>query len=147
VLIPLAAGALSALCLWFSWRAFRRCRAIESRPESNAQENERVSTAEHELELELLAREQNLELGLAKRNVQALRRAALFGGTGLSFWALTGGRSHDLLLAGEAFAGGIAGWAACGELQRRIGSLADSWRGATNRRRRRQGVDPSERTG
>jgi hypothetical protein len=147
LLIPLGAGALSALCLWFSWRALRRCRAIESRPESNAVRGEAVSTQEDELELELLAREQNLELGLAKRNVRALQRAALFAGTGLSFWALTGGRGHDLLLAGEAFAAGLAGWAACGELHRRIGSVADSWRGATNRRRRRQGVDQPERTG
>jgi len=148
LLIPLGAGVLSALCSWFSWRLFRRCQAIQSGPESLA-----PASQVDELEDELLARERNLELGLAKRNVQALRRASLFGGSGLAFWALAGGRGgageYDLVAAGQAFAAGLVGWAACGELQRRVGSLADSWRQATNAksRRRRQGVDQPERTG
>jgi hypothetical protein len=148
VLIPLGAGVLSALCIWFSWRALRRCQAIEAGSDSAARESQ-----PDELEDQLLVRERNLELSLAARNVQALRRAALFGGSGLAFWALSaggaGGREYDLVQAGEAFAAGFVGWAGCGELQRRIGSAADAWRRATNAksRKRRQGVDQSERTG
>jgi hypothetical protein len=127
VLIPLTAGALSALCLWFSWRALARCRAIEQGTAGDA-----VSPSEDELERELLARERSLQLGLAKRNVQALGRAALFGGTGLSFLAFTGGGEYHLralVPAGLSFAVGMFGWAGCAEIHRRVGSLADAWRG------------------
>jgi hypothetical protein len=137
VLSLFGAGVLSALCLWFSWRAFRRCHAIESSVEGSESDV---------LEQSLLERERNIELNLAERNVRALGRVALFGGTGLGIAALTGGHEYDFL-AGAAFGLGLFGWAGCGELRRRIGSLADSWRTATNRRRRRQGVDQSERTG
>ena len=92
--------------------------------------------------------ELNLELKLARRNVQALGRAALFGGAGLAFWAVATGQlvARPLAMWGS-FGLGVVGWGGCRELQRRIGSLAESWRHTTNRRRRRQGVDPSERTG
>jgi hypothetical protein len=134
------AGILSALCLWFSWRAYRRCRAIhggvlEGDPDP--------------LERGLAERELNLELNLARRNVQALGRVALFGGTGLAFWGLASGEllTHPIGLW-RSFGLGLVGWGSCQELHRRIGSLADSWRAAIkNRERRRQGVDPSERTG
>ena len=139
MLIVLGAGSLSVLCLWFSWRAFQRCRAIHSSAESAQAEDD-------PLEQKLAEREMNLHLSLAKRNVQALGRAALAGGTGLGFLALTGGSANHIL-AGQAFALGAVGWAGCRELHRRVGSLADTWRQATNRRRRRQGVDQSERTG
>jgi hypothetical protein len=132
----LGAALLSAFCAWFSWRALRRCREIQSA----------TALADDALEQNLVEREQNLAFNLAKRNVQALGRTALFGGTGLAFFALTGGREYDLV-AGEAFGVGFAGWTICAELQRRVGSLADMWRSETNRRRRRQGVDHPERTG
>jgi hypothetical protein len=137
VLIPLGAAAVSGLCVGFAWRALRRCREIVTTGENNETDV---------LERSLLERERNLAFNLARRNVQALRRAALFGGTGLSFLALTGGRGYDLLPAGEAFALGFLGWGVCGELHRRIGSLADAWR-ATIKRKRRQGVDQLESTG
>jgi len=126
VLIPLTAGALAALCLWFSWRALARCQAIETGTAGDA-----FLPTEDELERELLARERSLQLGLAKRNVQALGRAALFGGTGLSFLAFTGGGVDGLTAlapAGLAFAAGMVGWAGCAEIHRRVGSLADAWR-------------------
>jgi len=133
VLIPAGAGALSALCVWFSWSALRRCRAIEQGV-GDADELDAV-------ELELSARERALQLGLAKRNVQALGRAALFGGTGFSFLALTGGRAYDLanlLPPLLSFGAGMAGWAACGEIHRRVGSLADTWRRGRRERARGQ---------
>ena len=142
MLIALGAAVSSALCLWFSWRALARCLAIEHGA-SKLEESD-------ELERDLLARERNLQLGLAKRNARALGRAALFGGTGLSFLALTGGGEYDLLHllpAFLAFGAGMLGWAGCGEIHRRIGSSADAWRLQNNRRARRQGVDQSERTG
>jgi hypothetical protein len=152
LLIPLGAGALSALCSWFSWRAFQGCRAIEQGARSAGDADPLNAPHENdELELALLARERKLQLGLAKRNVQALGRVALFGGTGLSFLAFSGGGEYDLLHlrpALLAFGAGMLGWAACGEIHRRVGSLADSWRAANAKSRRpRQGVDPSERTG
>ena len=103
------------------------------------------------MERRLAEAELNLELNLARRNVQALGRAALFGGAGLAFWAVATGQlvTRPIAMWGS-FALGLAGWGGCRELHRRIGSLAESWRAATNasnRRRQRQGVDPSERTG
>ena len=133
------AGILSALCLWFSWRAFRRCRAIHGGM---------VEEEPDPLERRLAEAELNLELNLARRNVQALGRAALFGGAGVAFWAVATGQlvTRPSAMWGP-FAFGLIGWGGCRELHRRIGSLADSWRDAANRRRRRQGVDQSERTG
>jgi hypothetical protein len=135
----LAAGILSALCLWFSWRAFGRCREIHGGT---------VELTPDPLERRLAEAEQNQELNLARRNVQALGRAALFGGAGLAFWAVASGQlvTRPIAMWGS-FALGMVGWGGCRELHRRIGSLAESWRHATNQRRRRQGVDPSERTG
>jgi len=135
----LLAGILSALCLWFSWRAYRRCRAIHGG----------LAIAESDpFEERLAERELNLELNLARRNVQALGRAALFGGTGLAFWGLASGEllSHPIALW-RSFGLGLVGWGGCRQLRYQIGSLADSWRASVNRKRRLQGVDPSERTG
>ena len=100
------------------------------------------------LEARLAERELNLELNLARRNVQALGRAALFGGTGLAFWGLASGEllTHPMALY-RSLGLGLVGWGGCRQLRHRIGSLADSWRASTNRKRRLQGVDPSERTG
>jgi hypothetical protein len=139
VLLLLGAGLLSGLCLWSSWRVFRRGRQIVAGVADDS------ALDDDPLEKSLLERELNLELNLGLRRAQAFGRAALFGGTGLAFGALTGGRGYDLV-AGGAFALGLLGWAGCGELQRRIGSMAGTWRAETNRRRRRQGVDQSGRT-
>ena len=100
------------------------------------------------VEAGLLERELNLELNLARRNVQALGRAALFGGTGLAFWGLASGEllAHPLGLW-RSFGLGLVGWGGCRQLRQQIGSLADSWRAATNRKRRLQGVDQSRSTG
>lgn len=137
------AGILSALCLWFAFRAYQRCRAIASRSGALLGSDE-----EDPLEARLAERELNLELNLAGRTVKALGRAALFGGTGLAIWFVaTGALSSEPRLPYQAFALGLLGWGGCRELQRRIGSLADSWRSATNQRRRRQGVDQPKRTG
>jgi hypothetical protein len=135
----LLAGILSAFCFWFSWRAFRRCRAIHGGM---------IQVEADPLERRLAEAELNLELNLARRNVQALGRAALFGGAGLAFWAVATGQlvTRPIAMWGS-FALGLLGWGGCRELHRRIGSLAESWRDTTNRQRRRQGVDPSERTG
>lgn len=135
------AGILAALCLWFSWRAFRRCRTIHD----GALEPE---LANDQLELRLAERELNLELNLAGRTVKALGRVSLFGGTGLAIWFYaTGAFKEQPLLAFGSFALGLVGWGGCREFLRRIGSLADSWRAETKRRRRRQGVDQSHTTG
>ncbi len=103
------------------------------------------------LEQRLAEAELNLELNLARRNVQALGRVALFGGAGVAFWAVATGQlvTHPITIWGS-FALGLVGWVGCRELHRRIGYLAESWRAstnATNRSRRLQGVDQSERTG
>jgi hypothetical protein len=136
----LLAGILSALCLWFAWSAYRRCSRIQSGAAS--------AQTDDPLEQRLAERELNLELNLATRTVQALGRASLFGGTGLAIWFVaTGALQSEPLLAYQAFGFGLVGWGGCRELQRRIGSLADNWRAAVNRARRRQGVDPSKRTG
>jgi hypothetical protein len=136
------AGILSALCLWFAWRAYRRCRAIHS----GLVATEATEVEADPVEERLAESELNLELNLARRNVQALGRAALFGGTGFAFWGLASGDllTHPLGLW-RSFGLGLLGWGGCRQLRYQIGSLADSWRAA--RRRRRQGVDPSERTG
>jgi hypothetical protein len=137
----LLAGILSALCLWFAFRAYRRCRAIHAGLVGSEAEAD-------PLEERLAERELNLQLNLARRNVQALGRAALFGGTGLAFWGLAGGElsAHPMALF-RSFGLGLVGWGGCRHLHYRIGSLADSWRASINRKRRLQGVDPSERTG
>lgn len=111
----LLAGLLSAFAISYSARAFWRCkRQLAATP-----------VDDDELERNLAARAEKLELGLARRNVEALGRAALFGGTGCAVWELTGGSTH-YLNAGVAFGLGLLGWAGCGELHRRIGSLAGS---------------------
>ncbi|RYZ03874.1 MAG: hypothetical protein EOO73_25975 [Myxococcales bacterium] len=137
------AGILSALCLWFAWSAYQRCRKIHRGA------GEASGEGEDPLEQRLAERELNLELNLASRTVQALGRAALFGGTGLAIWFVaTGTLRSDPRQVYQAFAFGLVGWGGCRELQRRIGSLADAWRTTTNdRRRRRQGVDQPKRTG
>jgi hypothetical protein len=130
------AGILAALCLWFSWRALLRCRAIHSGALAPELESD-------PLELRLAERELNLELNLAGRKVKTLGRVSLFGGTGLALWFYaTGVLVAQPLVAFGAFAFGLIGWGGCREFHRRIGSLADSWRETTNKRRRRQGVDP-----
>jgi hypothetical protein len=133
------AGILSAICLWFAWRAFRRCREIEASGPVVEADPVEARLAEQDL---------NLELNLSLRNVKALGRTALFGGAGVAFWVVATGQlqASPLALWGS-FGLGLLGWAGCSEIHRRIGSLAESWRAATNRKRRRQGVDPSERTG
>lgn len=104
------------------------------------------------LEQRLAERELNLQLNLAGRMVTALGRASLFAGTGLAIWFYaTGSFATDPKQAFASFACGLIGWGGCREIQRKIGSLADSWRAHTNskmnQRARRQGVDQSERTG
>ena len=133
------AGILSALCLWFSWRAWRRCRAIH---------DGLVAVSGDPLERRLGERELNAELNGAGRTVKALGRAALFGGTGLAVWAAASGAwsTHPIALW-RAFGLGLVGWGGCREFHRRIGSLAESWREKKNRERRRQGVDQSAGTG
>jgi hypothetical protein len=135
--LPFVLGAvlLALGCVGVAWRALRRCASI---PDDELDPSDG-------LELQILQRERNLHLNLAGRNVQVLGRVALFGGTGLGIATLTGGRQYDMA-AGAAFFSGVLGWTICAEFRRRIGSLAESWRVATNRKRRRQGVDPSERT-
>jgi hypothetical protein len=165
LLIQLGAGSLSALCFAFSWRAFQRCRAItsldatssisvgglSSSPTTEVGSDPPTNETEA-FEQRLEERESNAALNLAKRNVKALAQAAFTGGLGLFFWALTGGKGHHQE-AVQALALGGVGAIACLGLRRQIGSLAESWRDATNRRNRanrepaRQGVDQSERTG
>ena len=132
MLIVGLAAVLCVLALTVSVRALRRCQAVVRSPPV---END-------ELEQRLAEKERRLVLGLSRRTVLALGRASLFGGTGLGVWALTGGSTH-YLDAGAAFGLGLVGWAGCGEVHRRLGSLADLQGGP----RRRQGVDQSERTG
>jgi hypothetical protein len=138
LLIQLGAGTLSALCCAFSWRAYRRCRVITSAGPSTPELDS--------FEQRLAERESNTALNLAKRNVKGLAQAAFTGGLALFFLALTGGKGHHQEGI-EAFSLGSLGAIVCLELRRRIGSLAESWREAANRRFRRQGVDQPERTG
>jgi hypothetical protein len=145
LLIELGAGSLSALGFAFSWRAYRRCRVIASlRAEASPPGG--GGRELDSLEQRLAERESNATLNLAQRNVKALAQAVFVGGLGLFFLALTGGAGHhrEALVAVTL---GSVGAIACLELRRRIGSLAESWRDATNRRHRRQGVDQPERTG
>jgi hypothetical protein len=121
VLTLVGAGLLAVLALFVSARAFARCRSLVASSAALAEDDD--------LERRLAERETSLELGLARRNVQALSRATLFGGTGLAFWELTSGSSHHIF-AGGAFGLGLVSWAACGELHRRIGYLADRRRQA-----------------
>lgn len=127
MLTLLAAGALSAVAFSVSVRAYRRCNAVALAAQSPAAEDD-------ELEKRLAEKEQALAFGLGLRNVKALGRAALFGGTGCAVWELTGGSTH-YLMAGSAFGLGLVGWAGCGELERRIGSLAGSRRAFRKRNR------------
>jgi hypothetical protein len=140
----LLAGILAALCLVVAWRAYARCRSIE-RGASAAE------IADDELEQRLADKELNLELNLAGRTVKALGRASLFGGTGLAIWFYaTGSFATQPELAFGSFSFGLVGWGGCRELQRRIGSLAESWREQVKRRRAagwRQGVDQPKRSG
>ena len=161
-MILLSAGCLSALCFVFSWRAYRRCRIItsatatppissarlqiEAREAGRDHETEDAPTHETDaFERRLAERESNAALNLAQRNVKGLAQAAFTGGLGLLFLAMTGGSGHHQE-AIEAFSVGSVGAIACLGLRRRIGSLADAWRDAANKRLRRQGVDPSKRT-
>jgi hypothetical protein len=141
----LLAGVLSALCLWFAWRAYRRTSTIQRGALQSGREA--GHSEEDALELRLAEKELNLELSLAARTVKALGRAALFGGTGLAIASIASGayRTEPRAALG-AFALGLVGWGGCRELERRIGLLADSWRSETNQRRKRQGVDQPKRT-
>jgi hypothetical protein len=116
------AGALSAVSVGVSVRALKHCAALTRVAAPPAREPDGSAD---ELELRLAQREAALALGLASRNVLALGRAALFGGTGCAVWELTGGSTH-YLFAGGAFGLGFLGWAGCGEAHRRLGSLAGS---------------------
>jgi hypothetical protein len=129
LLTLLLAGGLSACAIGISLRALARCRSLSQAarlPGSDAELDE--------LERRLAEREATLELGLSTRNVLALGRASLFGGTGCAVWELTGGSAH-YLLAGGAFGLGLAGWAGCGEVHRRVGYLAGSRRALRNSKR------------
>lgn len=141
MLVLLLAAALSLWSLWFSLRAYSRCRRLTKELEGSVQAN-----AEDELEMRLAERGQRLELGLAARSVSAVGRAALFGGTGAAVWELTGGASH-YLQAGVAFGVGLVGWMGSGELSRRVGSLAGATQGARRRRVTDRGVDRPSGTG
>jgi hypothetical protein len=127
VLIPLSAGLLAAASAFVAVRAWRTCNALASAPLLPADEDE--------LERRLLEKERNLALNLARRTIQAARRVALFGGTALAFLALTGGTKYDLWSSAWAFLLGLTSWGACGELERRAGSVADKWREITNKKR------------
>jgi hypothetical protein len=129
-LTPLLAGALVALSLVYCWRVLSRCRELS-----------RATLAEEdELELRLAEKELVLELALGRRAVRALGRATLFGGTGFAVWELTGGSSH-YPGAGVAFILGFVGWAGAGEVERRIGLLADA-RGHAKKTLNQQGDKP-----
>ena len=110
----LLAGLLALFAISYSVHVFVRCK----------RQRDVAAAEDDELELKLAKRQQKLEQGLGRRNVEALGRAALFGGTGCAVWELTGGSAH-YLTAGVAFGIGLLGWMGCGELHRRIGSLAD----------------------
>jgi hypothetical protein len=125
LLTLVVAGALSAVALTASVRALRRCLEVSERG---------AAAGDDELERRLADKERALVLGLGSRNVRALGRAALFGGTGCAVWELTGGGAH-YLLAGGSFGLGMVGWMGCGELYRRIGSLAGARRALRKVRR------------
>ncbi len=118
MLTPLVAGVLSALSLSYALWTWRRCARLSG-----------AALIETDpLELRLAQKELALQLALGVRTVRALARATLFAGTGLAVWALTGGSAH-YLEAGICFILGFCGWAACGEVERRIGPLAKAGRG------------------
>ena len=138
MLTLLLAGALAVFAVAYSVVTYRRYgRLVQSalrEPDDD------------ELERKLVERQLRLEFGLARRNVLALGRAALFGGTGCAVWELTGGSAH-YLNAAAAFGLGLVGWMGTGEVHRRIGSLADMETMLARLRRPRQGVDQSSGTG
>ncbi len=134
-MIVALAGTLAALAFAFSLRTLLQTRAAAG-----------AVLDEDPLEQRLAEKERRLRLGLGRRTVLALGRASLFAGTGLGVWGLTSGSGY-YVSAGAAFGLGMVGWAACGEVHRRIGFLADSRSPRRAVRERRQGVDPSERTG
>jgi hypothetical protein len=103
------AGVLAALSLGYSLRELVRCRALV----------ETTIAEQDELEKRLAEKELALKLGLARRVVRALARVTLFSGTGLAVWELTGGSTH-YPNAAIAFVVGFAGWAGCGEVERRL---------------------------
>jgi hypothetical protein len=138
VLTLLAAGALSGFAIAHSIVTQRRFAKLVK--------NALVAFEEDELERRLTERLLRLEHGLTRRNVLALGRAALFGGTGCGVWELTGGSAH-YLDAGIAFGIGLVGWMGTGEVYRRIGLLADVERRLAASRRLRQGVDQPAGTG
>jgi hypothetical protein len=115
------AGALVALSLAYCLRVLRHCRGL----------SRATLIEEDELERRLAEKALTLELGLGRRSVRALGRATLFAGTACAVWELTSGSSH-YLPAGVAFILGFVGWAGAGEVERRVGSLADV-RGQANK--------------
>jgi len=112
------AGVLVALSLGYCLRVLSRCRDLARATLSEDDEDD-------ELEQRLAERALLLQLGLGRRTARALARATLFSGTGLAVWELTSGSSH-YLRAGVAFILGFVGWAGAGEVERRVGSLADA---------------------
>lgn len=145
MLIQLCAGTWSALCTGFAWRAYRRCCSIAA--DGSALAGKAIALNEQDaFERELLLRELNNALNVGQRTVKVLAQAALTGGLALGFLALTGGHTHQPE-ALQAFGLGALGGAVGLGMYRKVGSLADGWRAVANRKRRRQGVDQSERTG
>jgi hypothetical protein len=132
--VTLLALALAACCVAYAFSTLVRCRRAAAAFAASKEDDP--------FEQRLAEKELRLVVSLGRRSVLALGRAALFGGTGLGVWALTGGSAH-YLDAGVAFGLGFVSWACLGELQRRIGSLADLPRRSSSR----QGVDQSKRTG
>jgi hypothetical protein len=108
----IVASVLAALSLGYSLRVLVRCRAL----------SETTITEQDELEKRLAEKALALQLGLGRRMVRALARATLFSGTGLAVWELTGGSSH-YPQAAIGFVVGFAGWAGCGEVERRLPKL------------------------
>lgn len=138
MLTLLLAGGLSALGVGYAIAALRRYRALVT--------SELAESEADELERKLSSRRIKLEHGLARRNVLAIGRAALFAGTGCGVWELTGGSAH-YLRAAVCFGMGLMGWMVTGEVYRRVGSLADAERALATARRKRQGVDQATGTG
>lgn len=134
MLTPLLAAALALLALGHAFRTLVACRRAARSLDALVEDDP--------FEARLADKERRLVLGLGRRSVLGVGRACLFGGTGLGIWALTGGSAH-YLEAGAAFGLGLVSWAGCGEVHRRIGSLADRASSAA----RRHGVDPFKRTG
>jgi hypothetical protein len=124
-LTSVLAAVLVALSLAYCLRVLARCNGLsQAALTEQPTERPRDANAEDELEQRLAEKELTLQLGLGRRLVRALARATLFTGTGLAVWELTSGSSH-YLPAGVAFILGFVGWAGAGEVERRIGSLAE----------------------